>query len=145
VVVDVGDVAGVDHPMAARLEVADQRVEHRVHERVAEVGRVVRGDAADVEPHRVAGEERLHVPGAGVVQAQGGHGRQERVAGVTPTSVPDAPGTAPAAPPTRRAQERARWRAQSTLHRATGAPWGPMGSWWARRTSRTMITKGYLG
>ena len=49
VVVDVGDVPDVGDVAAEEAEVADEGVERGVGERVAEVGRVVGSDAADVD------------------------------------------------------------------------------------------------
>ena len=53
-VVDVGDVAGVDHVIGA-VEMAQQAEEHVEHDdrpRVADMGEVVDRRAADIEPHR---------------------------------------------------------------------------------------------
>ena len=58
-VVDVGDVLGVVHPVAGVEPDPLKRVEGQVGRRMAEVGRVVRGDAADVEPGR-SGRFRFH-------------------------------------------------------------------------------------
>ena len=73
-VVDVGDVAGVDHVVRAveMAQQAEQHVEHDDRARVADMGEIVDRRAADIEPHRrrVDRGERLLPPGQGVVEAQ---------------------------------------------------------------------------
>jgi hypothetical protein len=49
VVVDVGHILHVGHLMAQVLQVTDENVEAGIGECVAQVGRIVRGDAADVD------------------------------------------------------------------------------------------------
>ncbi len=73
-VVDVGDVADHPHLVAELLEPAGEDVVGQVRRRVAEVGRVVRGDPADVHPHDVLGRERHDHPPRGVVELD--HRRQ---------------------------------------------------------------------
>ena len=69
-VVDVGDVLGVDDVEPAVEPLALEQVERQVGGRVAEVGGVVRGDAADVEAGDVRRGARDEGAGAGVVDAQ---------------------------------------------------------------------------
>jgi hypothetical protein len=73
VVVDIGQVLDVDDVVAEVLEVPMQDVEAHVGERVPEVTGVVRGHAANVEPHRpIPGRIEREAPAAaGVVEAQG--------------------------------------------------------------------------
>ena len=73
-VVDVGDVARVDH-MVRPVSVAEkpeQHVEHDHRPRVADMGEVVDGGAADVHAHRLRVDRREILLGAGerVVEAQ---------------------------------------------------------------------------
>ena len=70
-VVDVGDVAHQPHLVAEVLEAADQQVVGEVGVGVPEVGAVVRGDAAHVDPHLFGRRGRLeghHRTACGVVQ-----------------------------------------------------------------------------
>jgi len=71
-VVDVRDVLHVDHPMARRAEETFQHVEDQVGVGVPEMGGVIGGDAADVEPdlagQGLPGESGLHP------QVELGHG-----------------------------------------------------------------------
>ena len=74
VVVDIGQVLDVDDVMAEVLEIPMQHVEADVGECVAEVARVVRGHATDVEPDAVAAGDRregMETAPAGVVKAEG--------------------------------------------------------------------------
>ena len=74
-VVDVGDVAGVDHPLRSVdvTKQAEEHVEHDDRPGVADMGEVVDRRAADIEAHRgrVDRREVLLAPGQGVVEAQG--------------------------------------------------------------------------
>ena len=67
-VVDVGDVAHHPHLVAELLEPAGEDVVGQVGRGVAEVGRVVRRDAAHVHPHDVVRRERDDLPARGVVE-----------------------------------------------------------------------------
>ena len=81
-VVDVGDVAHVRHPVAPAAQIAHDHVERHQHPRVAEVAVVVDGHAAHVHPH-VPGLDRTELllrPGQGVVDPQ--HGRRPNPLGV---------------------------------------------------------------
>ena len=82
-VVDVGDVAGVDD-MPGAVEVTEQAEEHVEHDDrpgVADMGEVVDRRAADIDPHRgrIDRRERLLPPGQGVVEAQGRRRRAPRL------------------------------------------------------------------
>ena len=59
-VVDVGDVADVDHMLGAvdMAQQAEQHVEHDHRPGVADMGEVVDGRAADIEPHRARVDRR---------------------------------------------------------------------------------------
>ncbi len=74
-VVDVGDVAGVDDVLRPidMPEQAEEHVEHDDRPRVADMGEVVDRRAADIEAHcgRVDRREVLLAAGQGVVEAQG--------------------------------------------------------------------------
>ena len=71
-VVDVGDVLHVQHLETRVAPGPVQQVEPDVRRRVADVGGVVRRDAADVHPRRTLGARRDEPAGRGVVQ---GHRR----------------------------------------------------------------------
>ena len=77
-VVDVGDVAGVDDVRKTALQRACQQVEHQEGARVADMDVVVNGRAADVERHAVrVGRDEVFDPSVqGVVEA---HGRVDGV------------------------------------------------------------------
>ena len=74
-VVDVGDVAGVNHMLRSvdMAQKAEEHVEHDDRPGVADMGEVVDRRAADIEAHRgpVDGREVLLAPRQGVVEAQG--------------------------------------------------------------------------
>ena len=75
-VVDVGDVAHVDHIETGGAQPAVDDVKCHVHAQVPHVAHVVDGDAAHVHPH-LAGHQRLKIfdgSAEGVVDAQG-HGK----------------------------------------------------------------------
>ena len=80
-VVDVGDVLHVVHLVAGVAQRPPQEVEGDVGGRVAEVGGVVGGDAADVEPRDRPGVDRAHGTALRVEQLQrvtvAGHGGDE--------------------------------------------------------------------
>ena len=77
-VVDVSDVLRVDDVEPSVVPLTLQQVERQVGGRVAEVGGVVRGDAADVEPGDL-GRGALDEPaGAGVVDVQVGGSSADR-------------------------------------------------------------------
>jgi hypothetical protein len=78
VIVDIGEVLDVLHPVAEILEVAMQDVEADVGEGVAQVAGVVGRDTADVQAHRLVAEwlERATLPGARIVEAEGHQGRE---------------------------------------------------------------------
>ena len=73
-VVDVGDVAGVDYVVCAieMPQQTEQHVEHDDRPRVADMGVVVDSRAADIESHRASVDrsEILLAAGQGVVKAQ---------------------------------------------------------------------------
>ena len=71
VVVDVGDVAHQLRLVAGVPQTPLEHVEVQVHGGVAEVRRVVRGDAARVHGHQRSGLERHHLPPSRVVQPHG--------------------------------------------------------------------------
>ena len=73
-VLDVGDVAGVDH-MARPIDLAQQPEEHVEHDHrpgVADMSEIVDGRPADIDPHGrgIDRLERLLAAGQGVVEAQ---------------------------------------------------------------------------
>ena len=70
-VVDVGDVAHEPHGVAEILEPADQQVVVDVGVGVAQMGRVVGRDAADVDRDHLARLERDDLGASGVVEAHG--------------------------------------------------------------------------
>jgi len=73
VIVDVGDVLHVAHRVAEILPVADQGVKAQVGKGVAQVGRIVRGDATDIDGcHLVQRRKGLNLPGPLVIQSQQG-------------------------------------------------------------------------
>ena len=93
-VVDVGDVAHHPHAVAEVLEAADQQVVGQVGVGVAEVGAVIGGDPAHVDPHLRGRRGRLeghHGPPRGVVQAHGSeataHPEAALAAGRCPTGL----------------------------------------------------------
>jgi hypothetical protein len=57
IVVDVGDVLGVPYLVAHVAEKANQYIKVYITERVAEMGRIVGGDAADIETDQGARKE----------------------------------------------------------------------------------------
>ena len=71
-VLDVGDVAHVGHPPAARTQPAIHHVERHHHARVAHVAEVVDRHAADIHPHMTGldGAERLEAPRQGIVDVK---------------------------------------------------------------------------
>ena len=75
-VVDIGDVAYVGHPVAQAAQIAGDHVERHQHPRVAEMAVVVDGHAAHVHPHvsGLDGTELLFRSGQRVVDPQ--HGRR---------------------------------------------------------------------
>jgi hypothetical protein len=80
-VVDVGDVLHVRDVVAAVEPDALERVEREVGGRVAEVGRVVRRDAADVEAHAAVARALGGADGSGARVEQGRDGRLPRDGG----------------------------------------------------------------
>ena len=87
-VVDVGDVARVDHMLRAVdvAQQAEQHVEHDDRPGVADMGEVVDRRAADIEAHRgrVDRREVLLAPRQGVVEAQGHRRISRRCRGAGP-------------------------------------------------------------
>ena len=72
VVVDVGDVAHIAHPVTSIDQPALQHVVGDVGRSVPEVGGVVGRDAAHVHRHGLAWSERSDLAPAGVVEVHGG-------------------------------------------------------------------------
>jgi hypothetical protein len=85
-VVDVGDVADHAHLVAELLEAPDEQVVRQVRGRVAQVGGVVRRDAAHVHAHHRPRLERHDRPLRGVEEAQGHAGPPEGAWPSTPRS-----------------------------------------------------------
>jgi len=81
-VVHVGDVLDIEHVMARVTQGPAQQVEGDIGRGVADVGRVVRSDPADVQARGVSWGQQAHSRGSGVMdtdrQSGARHSRNER-------------------------------------------------------------------